>query len=332
MLSTTRAPATSCDTGLQPRPGVASPRSCRGGLTVIDLIVVLFLVAVLVLVMLMAMPRGREQARLTACQKNLAQIGLALALYDQTQRQLPTIDRPEPMDDSRLESGPGPLKILLQTLKQADFLGLAPNSTPPHPTGPVPGEVTVPGFICSSDPNATANLFDAPISYRGNTGDDHLGRNGVFAPGRRISLAEIEQGDGSSYTAAFSERLVGDSFDGHLSPWNYAAAAGPLPAGGCSLMWLKDRAAHWRGDAGSSWVAAGYRSTLYNHALQPGSALSCVALDGQSASMGASSGHSRGVNLLMLDGSVKLVQPSIDSKVWRTFAAIADPAPRPKEQ
>ncbi|HWT79772.1 MAG TPA: DUF1559 domain-containing protein, partial [Candidatus Methylomirabilis sp.] len=214
---------------------------------------------VLVLVMLMALPRGREQARLTACQKNLAQIGLALALYDQTQRQLPTIDRPERIDDTGLESGPGPLKILLQTLRQADFLGLAPNATPPHPTGPVPGEVLVPGFICSSDPNATAGLFQAPISYRGNTGGDHLGRNGVFAPGRRISLAEIEQEDGSSYTAAFSERLVGDSLDGHLSPWNYAAA-GPLPAQGCSLVWLKGQVAQWRGDAGSSWVVAGNRS------------------------------------------------------------------------
>ncbi|HMF36828.1 MAG TPA: DUF1559 domain-containing protein [Isosphaeraceae bacterium] len=331
MLSTPRAPATSLDTGLQARPGVATPGPCRGGLTAIDLIAVLFLLTVLVLVMLMALPRGREQARLTACQKNLAQIGLALALYDQTQRQLPTIHRPERIDDSGLESGPGPLKILLQTLRQADFLGLAPNATPPHPTGPVPGEVPVPGFICSSDPNATAGLFDAPISYRGNTGGDYLGRNGVFAPGRRISLAEIEQGDGSSYTAAFSERLVGDDLDGHLSPWNYAAAAGPLPVQGCSLMWLKDRAAHWRGDAGSSWVAAGYRSTLYNHALQPGSPLSCVALDGQSAYMGASSGHSRGVNLLMLDGSVKLVLPSIDSQVWRNFAALADPPPRSQD-
>ena len=101
MLPTTRAPGTSFDTGLQARPSVARPGSCRAGLTVIDLIVVLFLVAVLVLVMLMAMPRGREQARLTACQKNLAQIGLALALYDQTQHQLPTIGRPEPIDDSR---------------------------------------------------------------------------------------------------------------------------------------------------------------------------------------------------------------------------------------
>ena len=194
MLPTTRAPATSFDTGLKARPCVARPGSCRGGLTLIDLIVVLFLVTVLVLVMLMAMPRGREQARLTACQKNLAQIGLALALYDQTQHQLPTIDRPGPIDDSERDGSPGPLKILLQTLGQADFLGLAPNATPPHPTGPVPGEVPVPGFICSSDPNATAGLFQAPISYRGNTGGDHLGRNGVFAPGRRISLAEIEQG------------------------------------------------------------------------------------------------------------------------------------------
>ena len=56
-----------------------------------------------------------------------------------------------------------------------------------------------------------------------------------------------------------------------------------------------------------------------------------MALDGQSAYMGASSGHSRGVNLLMLDGSVKLVQPSIDSKVWRNFAAVADPVPHPQE-
>jgi hypothetical protein len=33
----------------------------------------------------------------------------------------------------------------------------------------------------------------------------------------------------------------------------------------------------------------------------------------------------------MLDGSVKLVQPSIDSKVWRNFAAIAEPLPGPNQ-
>ena len=81
---------------------------------------------------------------------------------------------------------------------------------------------------------------------------------------------------------------------------------------------LKDRRARWHGDAGSSWVVADYRSTLYNHALLPNAPLSCVAADGQTAFMGASSGHVRGVNLLMLDGSVKLVLPTIDRRVWKS--------------
>ena len=116
MRSTTRAPATNLATASQAIPGMDTPRSCRIGLTLIDLIVVLFLVTVVVIVLLMAMPRGREQARLTGCQKNLAQIGLALALYDQTQHQLPMIDRAEPIDHSgrQQDGSPGPLKILLQ--------------------------------------------------------------------------------------------------------------------------------------------------------------------------------------------------------------------------
>lgn len=294
----------------------------------IDVIVIILLVACLGLILLMAMPRGREQARLTACQKNLAQIGLALALYDQTQHQLPTIDRPQSMESAGA-SGPGPLKILLETFGQADFLNLRPNTGTPPPTGPVPGEIPVPGFVCASDPNATARLFDAPISYRGCTGSDLRGSNGVFAPGRRTSIAQIEEMDGASYTAAVSERLVGDGFDDHRSAFNYAVAPGPLPDGGSSFMWLKDQDARWFGDAGSSWVVAGYRSTLYNHALLPGYPVSCVALDGQSAYMGASSGHSRGVNLLMLDGSVRLVQPSINAKVWSDLASIEEASPKP---
>jgi hypothetical protein len=47
-----------------------------------------------------------------------------------------------------------------------------------------------------------------------------------------------------------------------------------------------------------------------------------MAVDGESAFMGASSGHVRGVNLLMMDASVKLVVPSIDPIVWREFASI----------
>jgi hypothetical protein len=303
----------------------ATKMQARAGYTLFDLVVALFLAAIVLLFMLIAIPRGREQARLAACQKNLGQIGLALGLYDQSQGQLPSISALEPLDDSGRKEGRGPLKIMLEALGQADFMSLAPNSGLPRPTGPVPGEIAVPGFVCSSDPRATSGLFPAPISYRGSTGGDPLGKTGLFALGRRLTLTEIEDGQGSSYTASFSERLVGDGASGRGALGNFAEVVGPLPDKGCSPSWLEGQSARWRGDAGATWVVAGYRCTLYNHAAPPNASLSCVAADGRSAFMGASSGHLRGVNLLMLDASVKLILPSIDAKVWKRFATVAEP-------
>ncbi len=304
---------------------VAGARS--RGLTAIDVLVVLFLVGVVAVAVLMSVPRGRERARLTYCQKNLAQIGLALAVYDQMERSLPGVGTPAAGD--ALGGSAGPLRTLLETLGQSDFTGLMPGEAPPRATGPIPGEVPVPGFVCASDPNATAGAFRAPVSYRATTGAAAAGSDGVFAPGRVTSISRVEQADGAAFTAAFAERFVGDFIPGHISPANYAVAPGPLPAAGCSLDWLKDRPARWHGDAGWSWFQAEYRSTLYNHALQPGAPLSCVAADGASAFMGASSGHVRGVNVLMLDGSVKLVLPTIDTKVWKDLARLNAPEPSP---
>jgi len=53
-----------------------------------------------------------------------------------------------------------------------------------------------------------------------------------------------------------------------------------------------------------------------------------MAMDGQTAYMGASSGHTRGTNLLLLDGSVKLIVPTVDIKIWKEFARIGSEATR----
>jgi type II secretory pathway pseudopilin PulG len=303
-------------------------RQCQGGYTAIDVLVVVFLVGLLALVLLMAMPRGREAARLSACQRSLAQIGMALALYDQAQRCFPTIGAPVPVDEPTDQAPPGPLKMMLEAFGLPDFLGLSAASPPPKPAGPVPAEVPVPGFVCASDPRATASPFRAPISYRATTGGDYLGRDGVFAPGRRIGLREVEATDGASYTAAYAERLVGDGLDNQLADWDYAVTDIPLPPEGFQLWMLKTRRARWFGNAGSSWVPADYRSTLYNHALPPNAPMSCLAADGRTAFMGASSGHVRGVSVLMVDGSVKIVLPTVARSVWTEFASIpASPGP-----
>jgi hypothetical protein len=302
------------------------PRGARRrGLTLVDLLAIVFLMGLLVLFLLMAVPRGREQARLAACQKNLSQIGMALALYDQTQHRLPTTPPPEPIRPDEVPGTTGPLRILLETFGLSDFRDLAAGGALPEPAGPVPGAVPVPGFVCPSDPEATSGSFHAPVSYRACTGSDQFGSDGAFAPGRTTSLSAIERGKGTAYVVAFSERLVGDNQERHTDPRNYALVKDRLPEDGCTIAWLRDREGKWHGDAGATWRPSDYRFTLYNHSLPPNGRISCLSVKENAAFMGASSGHVRGVGLLMLDGSVKPILPSVNPVIWRGFAATASP-------
>ena len=170
----------------------------------------------------------------------------------------------------------------------------------------------VPGFICPSDSTAFEASFTRPVSYRAATGDSPTGSNGAFALGRKIDLAKLDGQDGLSYTAAFSERLVGNGRERSESTRNYALLAGPVSAevGTSPVMDL------WRGDAGSDWSEATWRSTLYNHSIVPGASPSSIAGDGRSARMGASSGHGNHVFVLMLDGRVQRVSYDVDPVIW----------------
>jgi hypothetical protein len=281
-------------------------------------IVVIALVTVVALIVIMALPRGRENARIASCRKNLLQIGQGLALYDQSVRHLPTV--PELRKEG---GGDSPLKALLDTLSLPDLTELASDRTPP-PKQPIPprGDRRVPGFVCPSDLKASSTPFPAPISYRATTGAAPDGRDGAFAPGRLVSLATIEAADGLAYTAAFAERLVGD---GRNVPGlgNFTLLSGPVGVEGCPSP---DPSA-WRGDAGSSWSASEWKSTLCNHVQTPDVSPSCIADDGRTAAMNASSGHVEGVNVLIFDGSVRTMTPRIDRRIWREWAAFADPKP-----
>jgi prepilin-type processing-associated H-X9-DG protein len=292
----------------------------RSGVTALDVIVLIVLFFVAVLIILMMLPRGRERARMAGCENNLAHVGKALAVFDQMGNRLPGAEGVAGLDATGEERPKSVLRTMLEALEQPDFLGLVDAKTRPEPRpGEVPGEMPVRGFICSSDPNATSGLFVASISYRACTGDLPLGKNGAFAPGGKISLKEIQDRDGTSYTALFSERLVGDNLSGHAAAINYMIADGPLSGGGCPAAFESSR---WRGDAGSSWVSSDYRSTLYNHALRPNEGPSCIDGGGKGALMGASSGHIAGVNLLFADGHVAVMSPSIDGTIWRELARI----------
>jgi hypothetical protein len=290
------------------------------GVTRGDVVVLLLVIGGTFLLVLMGLSRARENARLTGCTNNLSRIGFALALYDQMNGHLPVVADPIPPTAPEVNAPPGPLKMLLDSLDIPDLTELRDGKAfPKRYPGQVPGGGPVPGFFCRSDPNSLAGRLPAPVSYRATTGGTPRGDNGAFAPGRSWRLAAIEARDGLSYTSAFSERLVGSGSEQGNGPFTYMIGPARSPDWPCPVI---IDPGIFRNDAGSSWVGSDYRSTLYNHSIPPNGQPSCIAGDGRSAVMGASSGHVRGVNLLRLDGSVSLTVPTIAPKVWRDLAAI----------
>jgi hypothetical protein len=303
-------------------------RNPRDGFTFGEAVVVLAIVVVCALFVMMALPRTRESARLASCQRNLSQIGMALLQYDRIQGRFPLVERYAPLAPGADASHPdSPLRTMLATLQLPDFTELtAVDKVLDRQPKSVPGPVPVRGFVCGSDPRAASGAFPAPISYRGSTGGDPIKPDGLFAAGRALTQADVDAGDGAGFTAAFAERLAGTGVDGQRTRENYQVATSPVPPRGCPPA---TGGVGYRGDAGSSWVHADYRTTLYNHSIPPNAPASCIAEDGRSAFMGASSGHVAGVNLLLLDGSLRTIRPTVDLKIWRDFGTIGSSSPSP---
>lgn len=269
--------------------------------------VVLGLVAIFVA---MALPRQREAARDATCRRNLREIGIALVIYDQARGVLPAV--------GPLPGGTGPLGAMLGELGLADFRGLDAERPQIKPGGLPPAQRIIPGFACPSDPAAFSGRFPAPTSYRACTGDTSDGLGGAFANGPGVKLAQVEAADGLSYTAAFAERLVGT---GSPTPNRANYAVAPCPIGPTCPPALPDQ---WQSDAGSSWVVADWRSTLYHHGLAPNAKPSCLDTAGRTAGIGASSGHLDRANVLLLDGSVRAYRSGIDLKVWRRVGTVRE--------
>ncbi len=284
----------------------------RSGLGAAEVIVLIGLAGFFLLWFLTALPRWRETARMAGCQKNMMQIGVALQLYHQANRHYPT-----PPSLGRA-GGDSPVAALLNSLSLPDFIGLKDPTQSVKPSRAAVAGLRVPGLACPSDQAAMAGRFATALSYRADAGDTPDGRHGPFEPGRVLNGAAIEASHGLSYTSGFAERLVGTGLDGRLGLANYAASAGPVGSGGC----IDPPATLRRGDAGSNWGEPGWRSALYNHVLTPGAAGSCLAEDGWTAAMGISSAHPNRVNVLLMDGSLRGVTPTIDPKVWRALGTV----------
>ncbi len=317
-------------------------RCVRSGFTLIELLVVIAIIAVLIALLLPAVQSAREAARRMQCVNNLKQIGLALHNYHDVQGCLP---------HSRGLSTPGPgvpatatfagLARLLPYMEQTSlFNAINFTNLPLDPPNSTVLATVVAGFICPSDPQATAPVGWAGQNYRPCEGSqiaytygatDTAGTNvglpapdGIFFAVSSTSIAAIT--DGTSNTVAFSEKLKGDYSNAIATAktdyfWPKTTPTTPdLALAQCQA--IDPIVLGFQGDSnsGTPWLK-GEIHACYNHVTTPNQR-TCIFPPGRILNT-STSAHPGGVNSLLCDGSVKFIKNTIALATWRALGTRA---------
>ncbi|MCG8653826.1 MAG: DUF1559 domain-containing protein [Pirellulales bacterium] len=184
--------------------------SCRGGFTLVELLVTVAIIGILIALLLPAVQFARESARQTSCRNNQHQIGLALHAYHNMHRSLPV-----GCLEWRAWGQPNTRKhlawsaLLLPFMEQQGLYEAVDfNLAYDHPGNAEAAATPVEAYLCP-----TAVPRGGPrgeISYGGMFGErlvDARADDGVFLYDRRIAFRDCL--DGLSHTIATGEDMLG---------------------------------------------------------------------------------------------------------------------------
>ena len=314
----------------------------RFGFTLIELLVVIAIIAVLIALLLPAVQQARESARRTQCKNNLKQYGLGLHNYHDTYLMFP----PGGTNWGYPQIGwqVGILPFMDQTPL---FNSLDMNRADAYET-PVKGGPArlqkVPYSICPSNPDAAfrdtnwaqscytgslgsqrtpsadgncntflnprpANAPSSLLGYDANMGwQDHGNSNdstqisGMFSRlGVRTRIATVL--DGTSNTIMVGE--INPMCHDHTGGWWYYNGMGNAHA--------------------STSVAPNDFTTCPNSNRVTNPA--CTAMCNWNYSWGFKSTHAGGLHVLLVDGSVKFINESLDYNTWQRLGGRSDGQP-----
>ncbi len=307
------------------------------GFTLIELLVVIAIIAILIGLLLPAVQKVREAAARAKCQNNLKQLGLAMHNYEGANGAFPQGRNGYP----KVVSAPA---RLLASVEQANLQNLID----PEGTLAVGGQndsaaknrLTL--FVCPSD--SQNGQVPGSVYYGTNyvacngigVSVDTAGTitaflkiadgNGVFAQ-NPVRIAEIT--DGTSNTAAFSESLVGDGSPIAGLPTDRATIRRAIleVAGGNDPTPSDCQSGNgtWNPRRGEQWINGHYGNTLYNHFYTPNQAgkWDCGNASHNKGLTAARSNHTGGVNVLLVDGSVRFVRDGVNPIAWTALGTRA---------
>lgn len=314
------------------------PRA-RRGFSIIEMLVVIGVIALLMGLLLAAVQSAREAARRNQCLNNLKQIGLALQTYESSHGCFPFGvgggGPPGFLPRWSVHSQLLPDLELSPLFNSLNFAELPWSHDPTFgPANETAVLTRVETFLCPSDVGMIADRNgEACNNYRAAAGTlpINLLEDSIRPSGRnnggfwyQSSLRTSNLRDGSSTTAAFSERCLGDPSFANVEGDYYIV--GPTIQGCATFTPDPDQrfasSLEW---SGQRWADGNAFYTRYHHFLPP-QAPSCMTgrtdQNGQLA-VTATSRHSGGVNFLTFDGSARFVSKTVSPPVWKALGTVA---------